>query len=166
MFRPGNTTETEDDVRRARRWRSGGATVAALVVVGCTGIALAATQVKNGSYSGALAAPRSSVTVKFKVSGAGRKVTALTVSDTPFYCEGGGRAIPVHLANASISRSGSFTSTGRFVIKEGPLKGQVGTTLKITGKFGSGGTEHGTLTSTWPKSPQCTGKSSYTTRKG
>jgi hypothetical protein len=135
-----------------------------LGVAGCTGLALAASQVKGGSYSGALVAPKSFVTIKFKVSGSGKKVTGLTISDTPFYCQGGGRAIPERFANAKISKSGSFTSTGKFVIKEGPFKGQLSTKLKITGKFGPGGTEHGTLTSTWTKAPQCTGKSSYTTK--
>lgn len=153
-------------MRRVMRWKAGGAVTALVLgVAGCTGIAWAATHVANGSYSGALLAPKSFVTVKFKVTGAGKKVTGLTISDTPFYCQGGGRAIPVRFANASISKSGSFTSTGKFVIKEGPLKGQVGTKLKITGKFGPGGTEHGIVTSTWPKAPQCTGKSSYTTAK-
>jgi hypothetical protein len=154
-------------VRRVMRWKLGGAATAlALGVVGCTGVAWAATHVANGSYSGALVAPKSFITVKFKVTGAGRKVTGLTISDTPFYCQGGGRPIPERFANAPISKSGSFTSTGKFVIKEGPLKGQVGTKLKITGKFGPGRTEHGTLTATWTKSPECTGKSSYTTKLG
>jgi hypothetical protein len=133
-------------------------------VLGCTGAAIAANQVKGGSYSGTLASPKTSYVVSFRVSGNGKQVTGLTVNNTPFYCEGGGRAIPVRFQNASISKSGSFTSAGKFVIKEGPLKGQVGTKLKITGKFGPGGTEHGTLTSTWPKAPQCTGKSSYTSK--
>lgn len=135
-----------------------------LGVAGYTGVAPAASHVKSGSYSGALAAPKSFVTIKFKVSGSGKKVTGLAISDTPFYCQGGGRAIPVRFANATISKSGSFTSTGKFVIKEGPFKGQLSTKLKIMGKFGPGGTEHGTLTSTWTKAPQCTGKSSYTTK--
>lgn len=153
-------------MRRIRRWRSNAA-VATLVLgmVSGTGIALAATQVKGGSYSGTLAPPRQVIAVSLKVSHNGKLLTGLRISDTPFYCQGGGRAIPARFANASISKSGSFTSTGKFVIKEGPLKGQVGTMLKITGKFGPGGAEHGTVTSTWPKAPQCTGKSSYTTHK-
>lgn len=148
--------------------RPNGALVAAVAVgvLGCTGAALAANQVKGARYSGRLAPPRSAVVVSFKVSGSGKQVTGLTISDTPFYCEGGGRVTPVKLANAGISKSGTFTSTGKYVIAVGPLKGQVGTRLKITGKFGKHGKEQGTLTVTYPKSPSCSGKSSYATKKG
>lgn len=155
-------------MRRVTRWRAGGAVVVALTVgAGFTGVAVAAhhVKVKSGAYSGTLAPPKNDVTVSFKVSAGGKRVTGLTISDTPFYCQGGGRAIPLRFADASISKSGSFTSTGKFVIKEGPFKGQVATKLKITGKFGPGGIEQGTLTSTWTKAPECTGKSSYSTRK-
>jgi hypothetical protein len=151
------------------RWWSGGALVAALALgVGFTGIAVAVShvKVKSGPYTGTLAPTRPEISVSFKVSPNGKRITGLTISDTPFYCQGGGRAIPERFANASISKSGSFTSTGKFVIKEGPFKGQLSTKLKITGKFGPGGIEHGTVTSTWTKSPECTGKSSYTTKQG
>lgn len=156
-------------MRQVMRLRSGGALVVvlALSAIGCAGIAVAAGHVKvqSGTYSGTLAPTRSAITVSFKVSHNGKRITGLTISDTPFYCQGGGRAIPLRFANASISKSGTFTSTGKFVIKEGPFKGQLSTKLKITGKFGSGGTEQGIVTSTWIKAPECTGKSTYTTRK-
>lgn len=154
-------------MRRVMRWRSGGALVAALALgVGFTGIAVAAShaKVKGGSYAGTLAPSRPEIAVSFKVSPNGKRITGLTINDTPFYCQGGGRPIPEQFANASISKSGSFTSTSKFVIKEGPFKGQLSTKLKITGKFGPGGTEHGTVTATWTKSPECTGKSSYSTK--
>jgi hypothetical protein len=38
--------------------------------------------------------------------------------------------------------------------------------LKITGKFAKGGKEQGTVTSAYPKSAKCNGKSSYTAKKG
>jgi hypothetical protein len=147
--------------RRAHR------TLLAAIAVGvlaCASAALAATPVKGGSYSGKLAAPRSAYVVSFKVSASGKQVTGLKISNTPLYCPGGGRAIPVHFANATVSKAGTFTSTGKHVIVEGPLKGQVGTKLAITGKFAAGGAEHGTVTSTYPKTPKCSGKSSYTTK--
>jgi len=153
-------------VRRMRSRSNGAAAAAAAAgMLACAGVALAANKVQSGSYSGALAAPRTGYVVSFKVSGNGRRVTGLTISNTPFYCEGGGRPTPVSFANATISGSGTFTSTGRYVISEGPLKGQVGTRLKITGKFGKGGKERGTITSTYPKSPKCNGKSSYSTKR-
>jgi hypothetical protein len=140
--------------------------VAALVVgvLGCTGEALAASQIKGASYSGQLAAPRSQYTVNFKVSADGKRVTDLRINNTPFYCSGGGGPVPVGFARVAISKAGTFTSTGKYVIDVGPLKGQVGTRLKLTGKFAKGGGERGTLTSTYPKTPACNGKSSYTTK--
>ena len=150
-----------------RRCRSNSALFASVAVgvLGSTGAALAANVVKGAKYSGQLSAPRASYIVSLKVSANGKQVTGLTISSTPFYCEGGGRPTPVRFANATISGSGTFTSTGRYVITEGPYKGQVGTKLKITGKFGRAGTELGTVTSTYPKSPTCNGKTSYTTKK-
>jgi hypothetical protein len=140
------------------------AATVALVVLSCAGAALAASQIKGAGYRGRLAAPRSSYKVSFKVSANGRQVTGLTISNTPFYCSGGGRPIPVHFANATISSLGAFTSTGQYVIREGPLKGQVGTKLKITGTFGKHGSELGTVASTYPKTPKCDGKSRYSTK--
>jgi hypothetical protein len=136
----------------------------AVGVLSYCGVALAANQVKGASYSGALAAPRTSYLVSFKVSGNGKRVTDLKISSIPFYCQGGGRPIPVSFASAKISKAGTFTSTGRHVIGEGPLKGQVGTTLAITGRFSAHGSEQGTLVSTYPKTSSCNGKSSYTTK--
>jgi hypothetical protein len=136
----------------------------AVGVLGYTGVALAANQIKGAGYSGQLAAPRTSYLVSFKVSASGKKVTALKISNAPFYCSGGGRPTPVSFASASISKAGTFTSTGKYVIVEGPLKGQVGTKLELTGKFVKGGGERGTLTSTYPKTSSCNGKTTYTTK--
>jgi hypothetical protein len=154
-------------VRRVGTWRSNVAAAAltALGALACAGATLAAGHLANGSYSGALAAPKSSITVKFKVTAAGRKVTNLTISNTPFYCEGGGRPLPVRFPGATISSAGTFSAQATNVIKEGPLKGQVGERLKITGKFGEHNVEQGKLTTTYPKSPRCTGSSGYTTKK-
>lgn len=151
----------------ARSCRSKSALIAAVAVgvLGSAGAALAANAVKGARYSGHLSAPRTSYVVSFKVSANGRQVTGLTISNTPFFCPGGGRPIPVTFANATISGSGTFTSSGTYVIIEGPYKGQVGTKLSITGKFGSGRTEQGTVASTYPKTPACNGKTSYTTKE-
>ncbi len=135
--------------------------VALLIVAGA---ALAANQVKGGSYSGELTPARTGVRVSFKVSSSGSRVTALTTSNTPLYCEGGGRPTPVHFKSATIASNGTFTSTGRYVISEGPKKGQVGTKLKITGKFLKGKAEQGTITTTYVGFPNCSGKSAYSTK--
>jgi hypothetical protein len=160
------TARSEDDVSQSRGRRAHRTLLAAVAIGGltCASAALAATPVKGGGYSGQLAAPRSAYLVSFKVAASGKQVTGLKISNTPFYCPGGGPPIPVHFANATISKAGTFTSTGKYVIVEGPLKGQVGTKLKITGKFTEGAAEQGTVTSTFPKTPKCSGKSSYTTK--
>ena len=88
----------------------------------------------------------------------------MIISNLPFYCPGGNGAIPVKFADAPISKSGTFTSTGKYVTLEGPLKGQLATKLKITGTFGKGGSEQGTVTSTWVKLHTCSGESTYTTK--
>ena len=136
----------------------------AVGVLGYTGVALAASQVKGASYSGALAAPKNAYLVSFKVSANGKRVTALKINSTPFYCQGGGPPTPVSFPSAAISKAGTFTSASKRVIGEGPLKGQVGTKLELTGKFVKGGGEQGTLTSTYPKTASCSGKSTYTTK--
>jgi hypothetical protein len=153
-------------VRRVKRRKANGAVAAVVLgVLACAGIAAAAGKVAGGSYTGALAAPKTAYVVSFKVSSNGKKVTGLGINSTPFYCSGGGPPTPVKFANASISKAGTFTSAGKYVIAVGPFKGQVETQLKITGKFGKNGTERGTLTSTYPKATACTGKSSYTTTR-
>jgi hypothetical protein len=126
--------------------------------------ALAANQVKGGSYKGGLVPAKEEIVVSFKVSSSGRQVTTLTISNTPLYCSGGGRPTPVHFKNASISSKGTFSSTGKYVILEGPLKGKVGTKLKITGQFLKGHKERGALTTTYVGAPNCGGKSSYSTK--
>jgi hypothetical protein len=139
-------------------------TVVAVGVLAITGAALAMNPVKGATYSGALAPPRSSYKVSFDVSADGGQITGLMISNLPFYCPGGAGAIPVRFANAPLSKSGTFTSTGKYVTLEGPLKGELATKLKITGTFGKGGSEQGTVTSTWVKLHTCSGESTYTTK--
>jgi hypothetical protein len=148
-----------------RSWRGVSAAVGAvLVVVVVASAALAAAQIRGGSYKGSLVSANDGVMVSFKVSATGKQVTALEISNTPIYCNGGGRPIPVHFKNAAISGKGTFSSTGQYVIVEGPKKGQVGTKLRITGKFLKGRAEQGVLTTTYVGIPGCGGKSPYTTK--
>src|SRR3954452_18245749 len=121
-----------------------------------TPAAIAAAPTKGGSYRGTLAAPRTSIAVTFKVSANGRKVSALKVSDLPLYCSGGGPATPITFKAAAIV-SGKFKSTGKQTITTGPLMGQPGATLVITGKFASRGKESGKLTTSYAKAPTCGG---------
>jgi hypothetical protein len=135
--------------------------LAALLVAGA---ALAAGPVKGGSYTGSLIPSRDGVTVSFKVAANGKQVTGLSTSNVPLYCSGGGKPIPVRFKNATISGKGTFSSTGKYLVLEGPKKGQVGANLKISGKFLNGGKEQGTLTTSYVGFASCSGKSGYSTK--
>jgi hypothetical protein len=147
--------------RKSKVLSAGAVSLLALVVVGA---ALAASQVKGGSYTGSLIPSRDGALVSFKVSSSGKQVSALTISNVPLYCSGGGKPIPVHFKNALISSKGTFSSTGRYLVLEGPKKGQVGAKLKITGKFLKSGVEQGTLTTSYVGFANCSGKSPYSTK--
>ncbi|HXQ00271.1 MAG TPA: hypothetical protein VN845_09445 [Solirubrobacteraceae bacterium] len=148
----------------ASKFKAVSATCVLLVVLLVASAALAANQVKGGTYTGALTPSRTGVTVSFKVSSSGKQVTSLTIGNTPLYCEGGGRPTPVHFRNATISSKGTFASTGQYVIGEGPKKGQVGTKLKITGTFLKGKAERGALTTNYVGFSNCSGKSAYSAK--
>jgi hypothetical protein len=143
------------------------AAVAAVLAVGTTGVAMAAKPksavVKGGSYTGTLAAPRTSYVISFKVSANGKQVTGLRINNLPAYCSSGGPAVPIKFKDATISKSGAFTSTGAQIISAGPKKGQKGAKLSITGRFTSGGKESGKITSTFPSGISCNGSSGYST---
>jgi hypothetical protein len=144
--------------------------VMAVLAICAVGVAFAAKPkspvVKGGSYTGTLAAPRTSITVSFKVSKNGKQVTGLKTNNLPFYCSGGGRPVPIAFKNATISKAATFTSTGVQIISSGPKKGQKGATLRITGRFLASRKESGKVTTTFPKSlgTSCNGTSQYSTK--
>jgi hypothetical protein len=140
------------------------ATLVALAVLLVAGAALAAGPVKGGAYAGSLIPSRDGVTVNFKVSVNGRQVTGLSTSNIPLYCSGGGKPIPVHFKNAAISSKGTFSSTGKYLILEGPKKGQVGANLKISGKFLNARKERGALRTSYVGFSSCSGISAYSTK--
>jgi hypothetical protein len=148
----------------ARKWKALLATSVAVVALVVVSAALAASQVRGGSYKGGLTPANDGAVVSFKVSANGKQVVALTISNTPLYCSGGGKPTPVRFKNASISSSGTFSSTGEYLILEGPKKGQVGAKLKIAGRFLKGRREQGTLTTTYVGFANCSGKSPYSTK--
>jgi hypothetical protein len=154
----------QEAMRMNGRWKFLSVTCAVLGVLGLASAALGANLLKGGSYKGGVTPANDGVVVSFKVSSSGKLVTALTISNTPLYCSGGGKPTPVHFKNAAISAAGTFASTGKYVISEGPKKGQVGTRLKITGKFLKGHKEQGVLTTTYVGFSNCSGKSSYSTK--
>ena len=144
-------------------------TVVAISALAIAAVASAAPKspvVAGASYRGTLAAPRTTFVITFKVSKNGRQVTALKINNLPFYCQGGGRPVPLSFANAKISKRFTFTSKAVQTIQVGPKKGQKGATLAITGKFVRGRMESGRVTTTYPASvgTVCNGTSSYTTK--
>jgi len=148
----------------ASKWKVSTAVCAPACVLALASVALGATVVKGGSYKGGLVPSRDGVVVSFKVSANGKTVTGLTTSNIPLYCSGGGPPIPIHFKSAPISRKGTFSSTGIYHVLDGPKKGQLGATLKITGKFLKGGKEQGTLATDYVGFASCSGKSPYSTK--
>jgi len=132
-----------------------GIVLAIVALASAAGIAAAAT-FKSGTYKGTLAPPRNAITVKLKLTG--KKVSGLTISDIPLFCQ----AIVVHFSKATISTTGRFTSTGKYVIAVGPLKGQVGFRETIKGKFAAKGKLAGTLKSVSTHAAACGGTTTFT----
>ncbi|MFZ2112225.1 MAG: hypothetical protein WAU77_00670 [Solirubrobacteraceae bacterium] len=147
-----------------RKWKVLPAVGMLASVLVLASVVFAANAVKGGSYTGSLVPSRDGVLVSFKVSTSGKQVTSLSASNTPLYCSGGGKPIPVHFKNAAISSKGTFSSTGKYLVLEGPKKGQVGANLRITGKFLKGREEQGTLTTSYVGFSKCSGKSAYSTK--
>ena len=127
-------------------------------------VALAVAPEKGASYSGTLAAPRTAIKVSLAVSANGKKVTKLRISDIPLFCSGGGPPVPITFKAVKISKTGAFKSTGVQHISTGPLKGQLGARLSITGTFGPGGSERGAVTVKFPTAKSCDGTTTYSTR--
>jgi hypothetical protein len=146
------------------KWKGLLATLVVLAVLLVAGAAFAAGPVKGGSYAGSLIPSMDGATVSFKVSADGKKVTGLSISNTPLYCSGGGKPIPVRFKSAAISSKGTFFSTGKYLVLEGPKKGQVAANLKISGKFLKGRKERGTLTTSYVGFSNCSGISAYSTK--
>jgi hypothetical protein len=146
-----------------RHARAVGAVLMSAVLA--TGVAAAASKptFKSGTYRGTLAAPRNFITVALKLTG--KKISGLTISDIPLFCSGGGRPIPIHFSKATITTTGTFTSTGKYLFTIGPFKGKVGERLTITGKFAAKGKLTGTVKVVFPNSPQCDGMTTFSASK-
>jgi hypothetical protein len=124
---------------RSRRWPAAAAAV--LLVLALTASALAAAPA-SGTYRGTLAAPRTDISVSMKL--AGTHLTKIKISNVPLYCSGGGPAIPTSFPSTHLSATHAFTVHATNRIKIGPLKGQVGEKLTMSGRF----TKHGKVTGT------------------
>lgn len=144
-----------DRLRLARRLGA-----ACLLLGACSAAVAAAASFKQGTYHGSLAAPHRGIKVSLKLTGT--KVTVLKLSDLPLACLSVGKPIPIHFADATVSSSGHFKSTGKYVIAVGPLKGKVGDRLTINGTFAAHGKLSGTVKNVNTTAPVCTGTTSFT----
>ena len=134
----------------------GAAVVALAAIVAIAGSALAATPVKGAKYSGRVGVT-ASLTVTFKVSKSGKKVSALKVTPSlPNSCGYGGPP-PTATSKPANIRHGKFTA--KITNKAG--NGTVITTAKVTGKFLANGGEKGTIKTS---AKSCSGSFPYSTK--
>jgi hypothetical protein len=129
-------------------------------------VAAGAAQVAGATYAGSLGGSQSKVAITLHVSSDGRRVQTVQLSRLPIYCAGGGPpSAQIVFAAAPISRSGGFVANGRDTIAVGPLKGTVVATVTLTGTFGPGRHESGTVSTRFGGSgSRCSGSSRYRTR--
>lgn len=137
------------------------AILAVFMLAAATAVASSAIKPRAGTYKGTLVAPRTEYAVTLTVSNG--KLSKATLSNIPLYCSSGGPATPVKFASSKIApTTGAFSTTGKYSIKVGPYKGEVGEKLKLSGRFKSNGTVSGVLATTFVlNGPRCTGKTAF-----
>ena len=122
------------------------------------GVALAAAPVKSAKYSGRVKV-QATLTVSFKVSRSGNKVTSLKVTPTlPNGCGYGGPP-PTQTSKSAKIKDGKFTAK---VTEKSATT--VVETAKITGTFLAKGKEKGKIKATLPNAQSCSGSFSYSTK--
>ena len=147
------------DVVGRRAWVAGSLGAAAFAVVAVAS-ALAAP-VKGGKYSGFVTPTESGITISWKVSSSGKKMTAIKLSNVPVFCQAGGAPVKATFKSASIKKS-KFSTTAAADIKSGPDKGKPQYRLKLKGRFTSTKNATGTITVDWFGSDKsCDGKSTF-----
>lgn len=134
--------------------------LAAMVAI--LGVALAAAPVKGAKYSGPVKVT-ATLTVSFKVSQSGKKVSSLKVSPSlPNSCGYGG-PLPTQTSKSAGIKDGKFTAK---VTQKSSTTGAVTETAKVTGTFLAKGKEKGKIKATLPNAQSCSGSFSYSTKAG
>jgi hypothetical protein len=130
----------------------------AFALLAATALAGSTVKVKSGTYKGTLGDG-----LKITLTVGGGKLEKASLSNIPLFCaNGGGAPIPVKFGSAKIARSGAFSDHGQRKIAVGPLKGQVGEKLTLSGKFTSSGKVSGSEKTTFVlNGPHCTGKTTF-----
>jgi hypothetical protein len=133
--------------------------LALAAILALAGIAFAAAPVKGSKYSGPVNVT-ATLTVSFKVSGSGKRVSSLKVSPSlPNSCGYGGPP-PAETSKPAKIKDGKFTAK----ITEKATNGTVITTAKVTGKFLAKGKEKGTINTNLPNAKSCNGTFAYSTK--
>jgi hypothetical protein len=133
--------------------------LALAAILTLAGIALAAGPVRGAKYSGRVSVT-ASLTVSFKVSRSGKRITSLKVSPSlPNTCGYGG-PLPTVTAKPAKITHGKFTAK----ITEKASSGKVIATAKVTGKFLAKGKEKGTIKTSLPNAQSCNGTFAYATK--
>lgn len=137
----------------------GSAALAVVAILTTAGIATAAGPVKGAKYSGRVSVT-ASLTLSFKVSRSGKRVTSLKVSPSlPNRCGFGGPP-PTQTSKSARIAHGKFTAK----IKETASNGTVIATATVTGKFLAKGKEKGSINVNLPNATSCSGSFSYSTK--
>jgi hypothetical protein len=135
---------------------AGTATVAIVVFAA---VALAASPVSGARYSGHLKLS-SALTVTFKVSASGKKVTGVKVSpEIPNRCGSAGTP-PPQVSRPATIKNGKFSA----LVEERLSNGAVSGTATVTGKFLPGGKEMGVVKNPLPGAKECAGNFAYTAK--
>jgi hypothetical protein len=143
-----------------RRTIFAGGLGAGLVAVVAVGTAVAAVD-KGATYSGFITPAASGITITWKVSSSGKKVSGIKLSNVPLFCQSGGEPIAAKFKSASIKKS-KFASTAAANFKSGPNKGKPQYRLKLSGRFTSTKSATGTIKVDWFGSDKsCDGKSTF-----
>jgi hypothetical protein len=137
----------------------GSMALALAAILAIAGIAHAVAPVKGAKYSGHVNVS-ASLTVSFKVSRSGTKVTSLKVTPSlPNRCGFGGPP-PTETSKPARIKHAKFTAK----ITEKASSGTVIATAKVTGKFLAKGREKGTVKTTLPNAESCNGSFAYSTK--
>ena len=136
---------------------TGPAALALAATIASAGIALAAGPVKGARYSGKVKVT-ATLTVAFKVSKSGQRVTSLKVSPVlPNTCGYGGPLVPKQSSKPATIKNGRFTAKVTAKSTSGVVIGSA----TVTGRFLAHGKEAGTIKT---GAKPCAGTFAYTTK--
>jgi hypothetical protein len=143
-----------------RRPLIAGCLAGAVVALVAIGSALGAVS-KGAKYSGFVTPTADNITISWKVSSSGKKVSGIKLSAVPQFCAGSGERVSATFKSASV-KSSRFSSTATTKFKSGPDKGEPQYRLKLKARFTSTKNATGTITVDWLGSDKsCDGQSSF-----